>query len=65
VEANYIQDARTNVIPQYFMLSFTYFLNKFPSDNDRRGGRMMGRPPGGYRGGGGGGGYRGSGGGRF
>ena len=65
VEANYIQDARTNVIPQYFMLSFTYFLNKFPSDNDRRGGRMMGRPPGGYRGGGGGGGYRGGGGGRF
>jgi len=55
VEANYIQDARTNVIPQYFMLSFTYFLNKFPGNGDRRGYRMEGPPPpggGGFRGGG-------------
>lgn len=55
VEANYIQDARTNVIPQYFMLSFTYFLNKFPGDGDRSSrGNPMGRPQGGggFRGGG-------------
>lgn len=39
VTANYIEDVRTNVIPQYFMLSFTYFLNKFPGDNERRGTR--------------------------
>lgn len=43
IEANYIEDARTNVIPQYFMLSFTYFLNKFPGQNER--GREPGGPP--------------------
>lgn len=64
VEANYIQDARTNVIPQYFMLSFTYFLNRFPGDNQRgqRGTRMGPFPGGGFRGGGG---MRGGEGGRF
>lgn len=56
VEANYIQDARTNVIPQYFMLSFTYFLNQF-SDKGNGGMRQRGPggppgPPGGFRRGG-------------
>jgi hypothetical protein len=32
VTANYIEDTRSNIIPQYFMLSLTYFLNKFPHD---------------------------------
>jgi hypothetical protein len=45
VTANYIEDDRTNVIPQYFMLSFTYFLNKFPGDNQGR----RGMRPGGER----------------
>lgn len=43
IEANYIEDARTNVIPQYFMLSFTYFLNKFAGENGSR--NREGGPP--------------------
>ncbi len=39
ITANYIEDVRTNVIPQYFMLSFTYFLNKFPGNENQRGTR--------------------------
>jgi hypothetical protein len=39
VTASYIEDERTNVIPQYFMLSVTYFLNKFPGDHQRDGER--------------------------
>jgi hypothetical protein len=42
VNANYIEDAQTNVIPQYFMLSFTYFLNKFPGQDDSMRRRMPG-----------------------
>ncbi|TAN15987.1 MAG: TonB-dependent receptor [Chitinophagaceae bacterium] len=37
ITANYIEDVRTNVIPQYFMLSFTYFLNKFPGQESGKG----------------------------
>lgn len=48
IEANYIEDARTNVIPQYFMLSFTYFLNKSPGQNNQGG--MRGGPPRMFRG---------------
>ncbi len=33
ITAQYIRDVRTNVIPQYFMLSFTYFINKFPGQD--------------------------------
>lgn len=42
ITAQYIQDVRTNVIPQYFMLSFTYFLSKFPGPggDHRRPGRF-------------------------
>lgn len=47
IEANYIEDARTNVIPQYFMLSFTYFLNKFPGQDNRN--REGGPPRGMFR----------------
>lgn len=47
IEANYIEDVRTNVIPQYFMLSFTYFLNKFPGQN---GGERRRGMPGMFRG---------------
>jgi hypothetical protein len=43
VTASYIEDERTNVIPQYFMLSVTYFLNKFPGDH-QRGGERPGPP---------------------
>ena len=40
ITAEYIQDVRTNVIPPYFMVSFTYFLNRFPGvEGDRRGSR--------------------------
>jgi Outer membrane protein beta-barrel family/Carboxypeptidase regulatory-like domain len=57
VADNYIQDTQSNVLQQYFMVSFTYFLNKFGGNTkggDR--GNRMGFPGG--RGGGGGGGFR-------
>lgn len=51
ITAEYIQDVRTNVIPQYFMLSFTYFLKKFPGHGGPGRGRPGGfPPPGGWRG---------------
>lgn len=46
VSDNYIEDVRSNVLQQYFMISFTYFLNKFGGNNKgnnaERGMRMMG-----------------------
>lgn len=54
VADNYIQDVQSNVIPQYFMLSFTYFLNRFPGSGNRGGrgdrgpGGGMGGPPRGF-----------------
>ncbi|MFY0253003.1 TonB-dependent receptor [Chitinophaga sp. 30R24] len=59
VSDNYIQDTQSNVLQQYFMISFTYFLNKFGNTNNRgdRGGNRMGFP-GGRGGGGSGGGFR-------
>ncbi|MDR6566153.1 Outer membrane receptor proteins, mostly Fe transport [Chitinophaga ginsengisegetis] len=53
VADNYIQDVQSNVLQQYFMVSFTYFLNKFGGNTGKgeRGNRMMGFPPGGGRGG--------------
>ena len=53
VSDNYIQDTQSNVLQQYFMISFTYFLNKFGGNNGKmgdRGPRMMNFPGG--RGGG-------------
>ncbi|MBS0025914.1 outer membrane beta-barrel protein [Chitinophaga sp. 22321] len=53
VADNYIQDTQSNVLQQYFMVSFTYFLNRF-GGNTKGGerGNRMGFPGG--RGGGGG-----------
>ncbi|MBC9931620.1 TonB-dependent receptor [Chitinophaga qingshengii] len=47
VTDNYIEDVRSNVLQQYFMISFTYFLKKFGgntqgNNNGERGMRMMG-----------------------
>lgn len=47
ITANYIEDTRSNVIPQYFMLSLTYFLNKFPGSG--REDHISGPPPPGRR----------------
>lgn len=57
VADNYIIDTQNNVLQQYFMISFTYFLNKFaaPTPKGGREGRMNFGPGGGGRGGGGGG----------
>ncbi|NSL89395.1 TonB-dependent receptor [Chitinophaga sp. Mgbs1] len=40
VSDNYIEDVQSNVLQQYFMVSFTYFLNKFGGNtrNGERGG---------------------------
>ena len=38
VDLNYIEDIRINSLGQYFMLSFTYNLNKFGSEERGRGG---------------------------
>ncbi len=61
VTDNFIRDTRSNVLQQYFMLSFTYFLNRFggPNSNNRGDRQGMDRGMRMYRGGGGGGGgYR-------
>ncbi len=51
ITAQYIRDVRTNVIPQYFMLSFTYFINKFPGQpqGPHRRSRRFGPPRRPYR----------------
>jgi hypothetical protein len=52
VSSTYIDDTRTQVLKQYFMLSFTYTLRNFhgdtaPQGNQRKGMfQNMGRPPG-------------------
>lgn len=51
VADNYIQDVQSNVLQQYFMISFTYFLNKFGGSNQPNKGMRMGMP-GGFPGGG-------------
>ncbi|PSL49353.1 outer membrane receptor protein involved in Fe transport [Chitinophaga niastensis] len=52
VSDNYIEDVQSNVLQQYFMVSFTYFLNKFGGNmNKGEKGYRMGFPPGGGRGG--------------
>jgi len=35
VEDNYIEDSQTMVLQQYFMVSFTYFLNRFGGNASR------------------------------
>jgi len=47
VSANYIEDARYNVLEQYFMLTFTYNLKNFGKgkSKDSGDGRPMGMPP--------------------
>ncbi|MCW3462455.1 TonB-dependent receptor [Chitinophaga nivalis] len=40
VSDNYIEDVQSNVLQQYFMVSFTYFLNKF-GGNTKGGDRNM------------------------
>jgi uncharacterized membrane protein YgcG len=51
VAQNYIEDVQNKVLSQYFMVSFTYFLNKFGGSNkgDNKNQRM--RIPGGVPGG--------------
>ena len=46
VSANYIEDARYNVLEQYFMLTFTYNLKNFGKgkSKDSGDGRQMGMP---------------------
>lgn len=58
VNENYIQDVNNTVLQRYFMISFTYFLNKFGQQQSQGprgpGGRGMGFPGGGgFRRGGG------------
>ncbi len=50
VSANYIEDARYNVLEQYFMLTFTYNLKNFGKGKSKGSeeGRMMGMPGGGH-----------------
>jgi hypothetical protein len=47
VSDNYIEDVQSNVLQQYFMVSFTYFLNKFGGSSKGMKGNHMGFPPGG------------------
>ncbi|WP_161596863.1 TonB-dependent receptor [Chitinophaga vietnamensis] len=37
VNDNYIEDVKSNVLQNYFMISFTYFLNKFANSKDNKG----------------------------
>ena len=70
VSSTQITDTRTNVLTQYFLLTFTYNLRRFPGAGTNRKGEgqmrgMRGGDGGGDRGGnGGGGGFGGGGGGR-
>lgn len=42
---NYIEDVRNMVLQRYFMISFTYFINKFAgSNNNNNEGRRTGNP---------------------
>ncbi|PUZ26631.1 Outer membrane receptor proteins, mostly Fe transport [Chitinophaga costaii] len=52
VSDNYIQDVNNVVLQRYFMISFTYFLNKFGAGNQQRGPRGPGGPGFGMPGGG-------------
>ena len=68
VTSNTIVDSRTNVLKQYFMLTFTYNLRNFAGQQQKMPGMFRGmRPPGGFGGDGGhfdgGGGFGGGGGG--
>ncbi|MFZ1528126.1 MAG: TonB-dependent receptor [Ferruginibacter sp.] len=47
VQSNYIEDARYNVLQQYFMLTFTYNLKNFGKGKPATGGNTDGRPMGG------------------
>ena len=42
----FIEDVKTNVLTQYFMLSFTYNINRFGGNAGRQGSNMR---PGGWR----------------
>lgn len=61
VNDNYIQDANNMVLQRYFMISFTYFLNKFGQQQQSQGPRGPGGRGMGFPGGGGGGMRRGGG----
>jgi len=64
INGNNITDSQSTILPQYFIITFTYNFNNFqqPNNNQRNGGGMRQRGGGGF-GGGGGGGMRGGGGG--
>lgn len=51
VADNYVEDSQTMVLQQYFMVSFTYFLNRFggKASRNRGEGMHMIAPPGGGR----------------
>ena len=57
IEANYIEDSRSRVLQQYFMLTFTYSLKNFgkgrSASANEEGGRGQGGPGAGGQGGGG------------
>jgi uncharacterized membrane protein YgcG len=63
VTGSYIEDAQTQVLKQYFMLTFTYKLKNFGVAATRQGGGNFNRGEGGMPGGGFGGGRPGGGGG--
>ncbi|SHM48685.1 TonB-dependent receptor [Chitinophaga sp. CF418] len=43
---NYIEDVTNMVLQRYFMISFTYFINKFAGSNNNNGDRRRMGPPG-------------------
>ena len=60
VSSGSIVDTKTNVLKQYFMLTFTYNLRNFAGQQQRMPGMFGGmRPPGGFGDGGFGGGFGG------